>query len=92
MNMKRRPLSNSKSLGRGETLVVGPIDKELLGKEAAIDKLERTTFEKERMIKEQEAELEVLQRGSEEEEQTGIFGVKSERVETKSDKARAMEL
>ena len=49
--MKRIPFSHSKSLGRGEILVVGPIDKELLGKEAAIDKLERTMFEQARMIK-----------------------------------------
>ena len=65
--MKRRPLSHSKSLGGGNVLVVGPIDKELLGKEAAIKKLERTKFEKARMIKELEAEIEVLQRGGEEE-------------------------
>ena len=70
---------------------MGPIDKELLGKEAAIDKLERATFEQARMVKEQEAELEVLQREAEEEEQTGIFDVRTERVETKSNEARAME-
>ena len=55
--MMRRPLSHSKSLGRGETLVMGPIDKDLLGEGAAIDKLERTTFEQARMIKELEAKL-----------------------------------
>ena len=72
--------------------MVGPIDKELLGKEAVIDKLEITTFDQARMIKEQEVELEVLQREVDEEEQTGIFDVKSERVETKSNGMRAMEL
>ena len=36
INVKRSPLSHYKSLGRGKTFVVGPIDKELLGKEAAI--------------------------------------------------------
>ena len=41
---------------------MGPIDKELLGKEAAIDKLEITLFEQARMIKELEAELGVFQR------------------------------
>ena len=50
--MKRRPSSHSKSLGRGNTLVMGSIDKELLGKEAAIDKLERTMFDQASMIKE----------------------------------------
>ena len=64
--------------------MVGPIDKELLGKEAAIDKYERTTFEQARTIKEQENELEVFQREAEEEEQTRIFDVKAERVYTKS--------
>ena len=49
--MKRRPFSHSKSLGRGETIVVGPIDKEILGKEAAINKLKRTMFDQARMIK-----------------------------------------
>ena len=49
--MKRRPLSYSKSLGRRIVLVVGPIDKELLGKEAAINKLKRTMFDQARMIK-----------------------------------------
>ena len=48
---KERPLSHSKSLSRGGTLVVGPIDKELLGKEAAINKLKRTMFDQARMIK-----------------------------------------
>ena len=42
--MKRRLLSHSKSLGRVKTLVVGPIGKELLGKEAAIEKLEIKTL------------------------------------------------
>ena len=40
--------------------MVGPIDKELLEKEEAINKLERIMFEQARMIKELEAELEVL--------------------------------
>ena len=40
--------------------MVGPIDKEILGKEAAIKKLKRTTFEQARMIKELKAELELL--------------------------------
>ena len=79
--------------GEEETsLAVGPIDKELLRKEAAIKKLERTTFEQVRMIKEMEAKFEVLQREAKEEEQTGIFDVKAERVETESNEARAMEL
>ena len=42
--------------------MVGPIDKELMEKEAAINKWERTTFEQASKIKEQEAEIEVLQR------------------------------
>ena len=67
--------------------MVGPIGKELLDKEVDIDNLERTTFEQVRMIKEQEAELEVLQREAEEEEQTGVFYVKAERVETESKEA-----
>ena len=62
INVKRSPLSHSKSLSRGNCFVVGTIYKELLGKEAAIHELERTTFEKARMIKELEADLEVLQR------------------------------
>ena len=33
-----------------------------------------------------------MHREAEEEEQTGIFDMKAERVETKSNKARAMEL
>ena len=37
--------------------MVGPIDKELLRKEVAIDKLERTTFDQAMMIKELEAEF-----------------------------------
>ena len=41
MNVKRRPLLNSKSFVRGETLVVGPIEQDLLGKKAEINKLER---------------------------------------------------
>ena len=57
MNVKRRTLSQFKPLGRGETLVVGPIDKDLLGKDADINKLEGTTFEQTRMIKEWEANL-----------------------------------
>ena len=44
------------------------------------------------MIKELEDKIEVFQREAEEEEQTGIFGVKAERVETESNKARAMKL
>ena len=43
------------------------------------------------MIKEMEAELEVLQREAKEEEQTGIFDVKAEMVETGSNEARSME-
>ena len=46
--------------------MVGPIDKELLKKETAIEKLERMTFEQLRMIKELEAKLEVLQKEAEE--------------------------
>ena len=49
-------------------------------------------FDKSRMIKELEAELEALKREAEEEEQTGIFDVKAERVDTKSNEALAMEL
>ena len=75
--MNRRPLSHSKSLGMGETLVVGPFDKELMGKEAAIDKLERAPFEQAMMIKELEADLEILKMEAEEEEDTGIFNVKA---------------
>ena len=70
--------------------MVGPIDKELLRKEVAIDKLERTTFDQAMMIKELEAEFELLQTEAQEEEQAGIFDVKAERVETKSNKARVM--
>ena len=40
--------------------MVGPIDKELLGKETVIKKLERTTFEYAIMIKLLEADLELL--------------------------------
>ena len=72
--------------------MVGPIDKELLGKEAAIEKLERTTFDKAKMIKELEDELEVLQREAEEKVKMGAFDVKAERVDTESNKTRAMEL
>ena len=50
--VKRRPLSHSKSLRREKTLVVGHVDKELLGKEAAIKKFEITTFDQARMINE----------------------------------------
>ena len=42
------------------------------------------------MIKVLEAEIELLQRGGEEEEQTGIFNVKAERAETKNNEARDM--
>ena len=52
--------------------------------------MERTTFDKERVIKELEVEIGVLDRGDKEEDQTGIFDVKAERVETKSNEARAM--
>ena len=72
--------------------MVGPIEKELLKKETVIEELERMRFDQASMIKELEAELEVFQREAEEEEQTGIFGVKAERVDNKSDKTRAMEL
>ena len=90
--MKRILLSRSKSLVRGGTLVVGHIDKELLGKEAAINKSERTTFDKARMIKELEAKLKVLQREDEGEERTGIFNMKAERTYIESNKAKTMEL
>ena len=40
--------------------MVGPIDKEILGKEPAIEKLERTKFDQSMMIKELEAEFKVL--------------------------------
>ena len=85
--MKRIPLSHFKSLGRGETFVVGPIDKEIMGKEAAINKLEIMTFEQARLMKELEAELELFHRESKEEEQVGIFDIKEERVEIKSNEA-----
>ena len=49
--VKRRPLSHSKSLGRREVLVVGPIDKDLMGKEVAIEKMERSMFDQAVMIK-----------------------------------------
>ena len=42
------------------------------------------------MIKELEADIEVLKMGFEDEEQTGIFDVKDERVKTKSSEARVM--
>ena len=89
---KRRPLSHSKSLGREIFLVVGPIDKELLGMEEYIKKLEITAFDWARIIKELESNIELLQREAGEEEQTGILYVKAERVETESNEARAMEL
>ena len=44
------------------------------------------------MIKELEAELEVFQREAGEEEQTGIFDMKAERVETENNEAQAMKL
>ena len=71
---------------------MGPIDKEILGKESVIKKLERTTFDQAMMIKELEAEFEVLQTEAQKEEQAGIFDVKAERVETESNEARVMEL
>ena len=77
MAVNRITLSHSKSFGMGKTLVVGPIYKELLGKETAIDKLARITFEQASMIKEQEAMIEVFQREAEEEEQTGLFDMKA---------------
>ena len=49
-------------------------------------------FEQARMIKELEAKLKFLQREAKEEEQTGIFDVKAERVKTESNEARVMEL
>ena len=60
--MERILISHSKSPDRGKTFVVGHIDKELLGREAAINKLERMMFDQARKIKELEAELKVLQR------------------------------
>ena len=85
--MKRIPLSHFKSLGRGKTFVVRPIDKEIMGKEAAINKLEIMTFEQARVMKELEAELELFHRESKEEERVGIFDIKEERVEIKSNEA-----
>ena len=41
-------------------IVVGPFDKDFLEKEAAINKLSRTTFEQAMMIKELESEIKVL--------------------------------
>ena len=38
MNVKSRPLSRSKSLDRLKTFALGPIYKEIPGKEAEIDK------------------------------------------------------
>ena len=67
VHVERSPLSHSKSLGRGKTFVVGPIDREILRKEVEINKLERTTFDQASMIKELEAELKVLQREAKEE-------------------------
>ena len=58
--VNRIPLSHYKSLVGGGALVVGPIDKELLGKDAAIDKLEIMNFEQVRMIKELNSEIKVL--------------------------------
>ena len=58
--MKTRHLSYYKSLGWGGYLVVGPIDKKILGKEAVIEKLERTTFEQARVIKGLEDKIKVL--------------------------------
>ena len=84
MAVQRIPLSHSNILGKGKNIMVGPIDKEHLGKEAAIKKSEITTFEQARMIKEMESKLEVLQRESEEEEQTGVLDVKAEWVKNKS--------
>ena len=49
-------------------------------------------FERERMIKEPEAELEEFQRQDDEEERTGIFDMKAERVNIESNEAQAMEL
>ena len=92
INVKRTPLSQSKSLSRGKTFVVGHIDKELLGKEAAINKSERTTFAKARMRKVLEATLKVLQREDEGEERTGNFNMKAERTYIESNKAKTMEL
>ena len=71
---------------------MGPIDKEILGKESVIKKLKRTMFDQAMMIKELEAEFEVLQTEAQKEEQAGIFDVKAERVETESNEARVMEL
>ena len=51
INVKRSSISHSKSLLRGKTFVVVPIDKAFLGKEAAIKKMEITTFDQTRMIK-----------------------------------------
>ena len=45
INANRISLSHCKSLGRDKTLMVGTIDKELVGKEAVIKKLEITMFE-----------------------------------------------
>ena len=53
--------------------------------------MDRTLSDQARIIKELEAELEVLQREAKGEEQTGIFGVKAEMVQTESNKTRAME-
>ena len=92
INVKRIPLSHSKYLVRGKYFVVGPIDKELLGKEAVIEKLEIMTFDQARIIKELEAKLEVFQREVEEEKRTGIFDVKEERFYFESNEDRTMEL
>ena len=92
INLKRIPISHSKSLVRGKNFMMGPIDKELLGEKSEIKKLERTTFEQLRIIKELEGELEVFKKETKEEERMGIFDVKAQRVEKKSNKAQAMEL
>ena len=54
--------------------------------------MERTTFEQVRTIKELDAELEVLQREAEEDDQMGIFYVKAERVDTEGNEAQAMNI
>ena len=91
-NVKRRPLPRSKYLCRVKTLVLRPMDKDLLRKEAAINKSEIKTFDQERTINELWSEIEVLHRDAEEDEQTRIFGVKAERAEIEINKERAMEL
>ena len=51
INVKRSSIYHSKYLLRGTTFVVVPIDKEFLGKEAAIEKFKIITFGQARMIK-----------------------------------------